>query len=427
MSRKHLRSLSKKPIHYIGSVISGFLRWPKNNLSKGFTLIELLMVIAIIGILASLTIVSLRGAGAKARDTKAKSNAVSISKALAQYKLDHIEQYFIGSTAIVNVNDAQLSTALTPYIKAGAFTVVSGKSAQYATNVAGSTFAMAWELENSSESPVTSGSGVYATNSLNIGGVVSVLETSSSAVTLNGTSQYLEVPYSAASNPPQFSISAWAKVNSITAGYQSIISSRTTGAKGYVIYVIPTTGRIQFWVGNGLSWQVVNGPIISAGVWTHVAATFDGSSARLYVNNTPYGPIAAFISVNNASNLRIGAGLNEAPPNYFFGGLIDDVRLYNTALTATCGSGICVQSLYGSGNGSPYGGYDSANPPAQEPNLATAWRFDEFSGVVANEYKSNTSSPLFGSPSWSVGKSLLGFSGFGTQTSGRAFVVYGIQ
>ncbi len=74
------------------------------------------------------------------------------------------------------------------------------------------------------------------------------------------------------------------------------------------------------------------GPWLFANQWTHLAATYDGAIQRLYVNGTQVaqraqaGPIQA-----SSSPLRLGG--NSVYDEYFQG-RIDEVRIYNRALSA---------------------------------------------------------------------------------------------
>jgi hypothetical protein len=78
---------------------------------------------------------------------------------------------------------------------------------------------------------------------------------------------------------------------------------------------------------------VRNGVDLAAGVWTHLALTYDGQFMRLYVN----GELAAQqaktgnLAVGNQP-LRIGGNGAFAGGEYFRG-LIDEVRVYNKART----------------------------------------------------------------------------------------------
>ena len=67
--------------------------------------------------------------------------------------------------------------------------------------------------------------------------------------------------------------------------------------------------------------------------WTHLASTFDGSTVRLFVNGVQVGEPGADRSLCRRPRPRC----RSAPTLYtteYFAGLIDEVRIYNRALSA---------------------------------------------------------------------------------------------
>ncbi len=153
------------------------------------------------------------------------------------------------------------------------------------------------------------------------------------ALDFDGIDDYVEVPYSAQLNPPQFTIEAWVMPNGGYGTYRSVMTSRDDSPlSGYVIYA-SASDTWEFWSGNGSSWSVCAGPSINYGEWTHLAATYDGTSLNFYVNGILVGHNTGYVT-NTSRSLRIGAGTTEGPPNYFFDGRIDEVRIWNVARTA---------------------------------------------------------------------------------------------
>jgi prepilin-type N-terminal cleavage/methylation domain-containing protein len=82
------------------------------KLQKGFTLIELLAVIAIIGILAALILVSLSRARASARDTQRKAIVRSISQAEESYANNNGSNYALTINALKTAPNDYLQSNL---------------------------------------------------------------------------------------------------------------------------------------------------------------------------------------------------------------------------------------------------------------------------------------------------------------------------
>ena len=107
------------------------------------------------------------------------------------------------------------------------------------------------------------------------------------------------------------------------------------GNEVYVLYANQTSNPKapvgEVYVGGGYKDAIATTGL-TTGAWTHLAETFDGSSVRLYVNGTLVATTAAAGALASSTNpLRIGG--NNIWGEYF-SGLIDEVRVYNRALSA---------------------------------------------------------------------------------------------
>jgi hypothetical protein len=70
---------------------------------------------------------------------------------------------------------------------------------------------------------------------------------------------------------------------------------------------------------------------VALNTWTHLAGTFDGTTLRLYVNGTEVGTRAvAGPMATSTGVLRMGG---NGIWGEFFAGRIDEVRVYNRALS----------------------------------------------------------------------------------------------
>jgi len=84
--------------------------------------------------------------------------------------------------------------------------------------------------------------------------------------------------------------------------------------------------------GSSRFHSTVGPTTLSINVWTHITATYDGSTLRLYVNGALVSSRALTVSINSTSQpLRIGGNTIWSE---WFAGLIDDVRIYDRALSA---------------------------------------------------------------------------------------------
>jgi hypothetical protein len=86
--------------------------------------------------------------------------------------------------------------------------------------------------------------------------------------------------------------------------------------------------------------QVVCGATTPLNTWVHLAGRWDGTTAALFINGSKVGQKATPFVELDAHDIMIGTDENMGSPAYQFHGRIDEMQLYNRALTDTEISGL---------------------------------------------------------------------------------------
>jgi hypothetical protein len=152
------------------------------------------------------------------------------------------------------------------------------------------------------------------------------------ALSFNGTNAFVTVPDANSLDlTTGMTIEAWVRPTTVS-GFRTVIVKERPGDLVYGLYSSSDSGRPQSQVTVG-SVRVLDGPSpIAAATWTHLAATFDGTTQRLFVNGAEVSALASAGSIlASASPVKIGGNAIWAE---WFSGLVDEVRIYNRALTA---------------------------------------------------------------------------------------------
>lgn len=152
----------------------------------------------------------------------------------------------------------------------------------------------------------------------------------------------------------QVTVALWAKAESVSSDMRLWGQMSGAGSEGGAVHFLGD-GSAEIW--NGASWQNIPGSsgALTAGVWKHLAFVWTNNSVQLYVNGTPSGSaISNFDFGVSNGNFGLG-GLYLNLYGSRFDGLLDDVAIWNEAL-----SGAQI-ALLAAGN-SPL-----PPPPAPEP------------------------------------------------------------
>ena len=153
------------------------------------------------------------------------------------------------------------------------------------------------------------------------------------AIALNGTDAFVQLP-AVLANQEEITIASWVYWEG-GAAWQRIFDFGNDQSEYMFLTPRSGSGELRFVIKNGGEEQILNGPALPAGEWSHLAVTLGASGAHMYVN----GELVAESEAVTISPLEFKPVLNyigrSQYPDPLFNGNIDDFRVYNYALSAS--------------------------------------------------------------------------------------------
>jgi hypothetical protein len=150
------------------------------------------------------------------------------------------------------------------------------------------------------------------------------------ALSFDGVDDWVTVPdASSLALTNAMTLEAWVRPTALSS-WRTVILKETLSNLAYALYG-STSNASRPDTEAGSAW--LYGPsALATNTWSHLAATYDGTTLRLYVNGTQVASKASSVLMPVSSGpLRMGG---NAIWGEFFSGQIDDVRVYNRALSA---------------------------------------------------------------------------------------------
>jgi glucose/arabinose dehydrogenase/PKD repeat protein len=127
-------------------------------------------------------------------------------------------------------------------------------------------------------------------------------------------------------------LEAWVRPTALGNTWRTVLFKEQSGHMTYALYGATDNGRPTGQAHVGGERNARAAAALPVNTWTHLATTYDGAALRLYVNGTQ----AASLALTGAMAVSTGPltiGGNGVWSEWF-AGLVDDVRVYDRALTA---------------------------------------------------------------------------------------------
>jgi prepilin-type N-terminal cleavage/methylation domain-containing protein len=365
-------SRNKKRMAPVLSKVEGFtlIELPVVR-KRAFTLIELIVVVAIIGILATVVVINISNAQNKAKDATVKANMTTVQTSAGLYENDN--STYVGlncspTSSPTCENLTATSEAMTSFVNAAnsikkansegltfagtskdyvAFAKLPSTVGKTNTSFTVSSLGVSDMVGSVNKNlvgywPMDEASGTNVLNAAN-----PALYGTANASTTIGAGKFgnarhfsgavvknidLGNTYSSVfTNSNAFTFSAWI-LQENNAAFNTIFARRCNGSTTLEYHLRTQGTGLVMLQKNASGYTSAAGGTIGLGTWTHVAATFDGATTKVYVSGVLKGSSSGSALSDAAGSCSTTIG-SVADGTWPFFGSIDEMKAYNRALT----------------------------------------------------------------------------------------------
>lgn len=205
--------------------------------------------------------------------------------------------------------------------------------------------------------------------------IANSLQGAGNALNFDGVSEFVAVADNASlETSSTLTVEAWVRPD-VTTSFRGIAARYFSGGDASNVFALQiNSGNYQFLINESDNNLISASATATASIWTHVAGVADGNNVNIYVDgiliaSTSYD---GTITSNSARELFLGKYRTEDQFGTY-DGLIDEVRIWNTARTASEIQANMFESLSGS-----------------ESGLVAYYTFNESTGTTLDDNSTNS-------------------------------------
>ena len=295
---------------------------------SGQSLVEILVAIGVGVIMLVGAITALAPAIKSLTDVSKTQGSTAISKEL----LDNLRIF--AETNWHNIDTLSTSTKYFLNTATSTFVAATGTEAVIADGITAGLVGY-WKFDDNTTTSTMDFSG-NATSGIVVGNTIATSSCwSGGCYIFDGTGDYVDLGENSITGSSAFTLSAWINTNEINKYSGAVAIGNSAIGEGVYIGTVDTAQvGVSDSIGGGFYGANYGTGVVSINKWTHVAMTFSGGAggtATIYVDGV--SSVSATSTPNLGSTTR-RIGRITTDTLFDFSGKVDEVRIYNRALSA---------------------------------------------------------------------------------------------